>query len=812
MRRLGFWARWAARDLRARWVQVAVLGVVIAIGSGLYAGLSSTTGWRLDSLDASYEALHAHDLHVTLAEGSTLPEGGLADPAAGIGGVATTRERLSLPTQLEVGEGSDAVLVSGRIVGMADVGADGPDDLDGLEVTEGRPLAADEGDQPVALLQEGFAEANDVPLDVPVRLGGGAELDAVGRATSPEWFLVISDQQALYAEASYGVVFTGLATAQAATDRPGEVNDLVLAVDAGADPDAVADEVLAALEAAHPEVGFTVTPLDEEDGYRLLYDDARQDGELFRVFALVVLVGAAFGALNLTRRTVDRQRREIGVGLALGARPALLAVRPLLGGLQIAVVGVVAGAAVGWLVSRFMLSLMQTFLVLPVWEVSIDPGVYAVSALVTIGLVMVGVAWPVARAVRVTPVEALRPRHLARASGRSRRGAGVARRLLPSRTIDRLPFGNVARAPQRLVLTVLALGAATALLFMTSGLLTSFASTIARAEQIQLRTSPDRATVGLAAPTLAELPPVDDVVASPAVSEAEPSLRLGAVADPGEDDEIDLLLEVAPLDSEIWSPVDEVPDEAGLVLSDKALDDLGLAVGDEVVIEHPTRSGATSYALVETALPIVATHDLPLRPLAYLDLDHAGLLGLEDVVNQVAVLPASGDPDDLPRALFEVEGVASVIDAQVTTDTYEELLAFFEDFLVVVQGFLVVLLVLVAFNATSINVDERVREHATMLAMGVRLRTVVRTMVVENALLGLAGAVAGIAAGTVLLWWMAEVAVDSSMPDVELLVSVPASTVAATVVAAVLSVALTPILLVRRVARLDLASSLRVVE
>ena len=35
--------RWALRDARARWVQVAGIALMIALGTGMYAGLSSVT-------------------------------------------------------------------------------------------------------------------------------------------------------------------------------------------------------------------------------------------------------------------------------------------------------------------------------------------------------------------------------------------------------------------------------------------------------------------------------------------------------------------------------------------------------------------------------------------------------------------------------------------------------------------------------------------------------------------------------------------------------------------------------------------------
>jgi putative ABC transport system permease protein len=61
---------------------------------------------------------------------------------------------------------------------------------------------------------------------------------------------------------------------------------------------------------------------------------------------------------------------------------------------------------------------------------------------------------------------------------------------------------------------------------------------------------------------------------------------------------------------------------------------------------------------------------------------------------------------------------------------------------------------LIALNASSINVDERTREHATMFAYGVTVTRVLRGTVAEAVIIGALGTAVGMAAGRALLWWM----------------------------------------------------------
>ena len=113
MRRAWFWLRWVARDLRARWPQVAAIALIVAIGTGMSAGLGSMSAWRQESYDESYALLHAHDLRVELVEGSSVAQGALLDVATGLEGVAAAEERMIAPTQVDASRGGSTILVPG---------------------------------------------------------------------------------------------------------------------------------------------------------------------------------------------------------------------------------------------------------------------------------------------------------------------------------------------------------------------------------------------------------------------------------------------------------------------------------------------------------------------------------------------------------------------------------------------------------------------------------------------------------------------------------------------------------------------------
>src|SRR6266511_3750224 len=338
------WMRWSWRDLRRRWLLVTAIALVIALGTGTYAGLLSTSAWRRQSNDASFALLHTHDLRVALPQGASTGEGSLLALLPGIahaGDITAARERLVVPTQLA---GPHGLLVSGELVGT-DTRPGLP--VDGVAVTAGRGLAGADDGAPTVLAEATFARKNNLLVPAELTMSGGTRLRVVGAGQSPEYFLVTGGQGGMpfLSQKSYGVLFASLHTAQQVTGAAGRVNDLVLTLRPGADRDSVRQELRQALETMAPPLAATVSTRDDIDAYRILYDDIDGDAQLWRVIALLVLLGAA---LNLTSRVVEAQRREIGIGMALGVPSRLLAVRPLLFGAQIALLGVGLGMLVGW--------------------------------------------------------------------------------------------------------------------------------------------------------------------------------------------------------------------------------------------------------------------------------------------------------------------------------------------------------------------------------------------------------------------------------------------------------------------------------
>jgi ABC-type antimicrobial peptide transport system permease subunit len=122
---------------------------------------------------------------------------------------------------------------------------------------------------------------------------------------------------------------------------------------------------------------------------------------LFSVFAGLALVLATIGVYGLLAYTTLKRVPEIGIRLALGARPAQIRALILSHGLHLLLIGSVIGLVAAFALSRALQSVL--------FEVKgIDPTIYLGVGLILFGATLLAAWIPARRASRVDPIVALR--------------------------------------------------------------------------------------------------------------------------------------------------------------------------------------------------------------------------------------------------------------------------------------------------------------------------------------------------------------------------------------------------------------------
>jgi putative ABC transport system permease protein len=122
---------------------------------------------------------------------------------------------------------------------------------------------------------------------------------------------------------------------------------------------------------------------------------------LLTLFALVALFLAAVGLYGVVAYTVSQRTQEIGLRMAIGARPGDVLKMIVGGGMKLALAGVVIGLAAALAAANVVASML--FEVTP-----FDPVSYAATAAVILAVAALACYVPARRAMRVDPIVALR--------------------------------------------------------------------------------------------------------------------------------------------------------------------------------------------------------------------------------------------------------------------------------------------------------------------------------------------------------------------------------------------------------------------
>jgi macrolide transport system ATP-binding/permease protein len=231
--------------------------------------------------------------------------------------------------------------------------------------------------------------------------GSGNVADAIGKRFSTESaggpFLEIA-----------GVATNGKYLSIAELDKPflytriprAYGSEATLLVRTTSDPNAMIGPIRAVVQQLDPSLPvFDVQTLRQHLGLALF--PSRVAASLLGGFGLLALVLAAIGVYGVVAYSVAQRTREIGIRMALGARPGDVLQMVVRQGMVLAVVGLVVGLVGAFAAMRLLESLL--------YDVSAtDVGTYTVVSALLAAVVFVACVVPAWRAANVDPVRALR--------------------------------------------------------------------------------------------------------------------------------------------------------------------------------------------------------------------------------------------------------------------------------------------------------------------------------------------------------------------------------------------------------------------
>jgi putative ABC transport system permease protein len=469
--------------------------------------------------------------------------------------------------------------------------------------------------------------------------------------------------------------------------------------------------------------------------------------------------------------------------------------------IAIGVLGSVVGLALGAVLAAGMVAYVRTIGSVTLDRVAIPPGVAAVALLVGLGVTLAAALEPARRAGRIQPVEALKARLDLPAARRARlrwlaavfsvvsavglavapRGAGVVASLavyaillagtlltpliLPAmargagipfawffRVEERLARASVVRDPSRTALTLGALTIGLGMIVALGGVgqharaaAGAWIADVVPGEVLLTSIRPVAADEGITTDLHNALPEIARISPIATFAVAVDGTRTDAAAVVGADLAADGRLHFRAGDR---AAALAAIDAGGATIVPASLaDQLGLGLGEVLTVPSPSGQAVDLrvVGIVERSIPGTNAESILV---GWSDATALGVAGADAFAVRFAPEATQGSRD-LLRDLAAANALDYVTLDRIKgaiNDALSRIFSLFDALAAVA----VVIAALGIVNTLTMNVIERVREIGVLRAVGMTRRQVWRSVVVEAGILGLAGALLGIALGLIV--------------------------------------------------------------
>jgi putative ABC transport system permease protein len=711
------------RDIRTQRAQFIAVTITIFLGVTMFAASYDS----YQNLTASYESTFTDFRFANLTMSGGDVEG-FADRARSREGI----ESIELRTVADIPLRVDGLKLLGRVVGMP---TETQPTVNRVRVASGNYLS---GAEPTTVLvEEHMADHFELTPGSTFEIlgvGGWQEFVVGGIASSPEYIWPARDrQEPLTSPDNFGVAFVSEATARDLVGTTGPTQAAVYYVNGAEDPE-LSESLLAEAAETGATLSFTRA---EQPSNAALSEDLKGFEELAVFFPVMFLAAAAMATYVMISRMVHAQQPHIGVLLANGfTRRQVL--RHYLGyGVVPGLAGAIPGAIVGVLLARVITGLYTEMLSVPTTLIQFYPATLIGSVLFGLIASLLAAAAPARRAARLTPAEAMRgfaPTGGGRASVPERIAPPLRRLPIPWR----MALRGIERNPRRSLFTVLGVVLSLMLVLVSWGMLDSIVRLLDR-QFIEIQK--EDATVFFTGPVGTS--DVDGLQKVPGIAAAEPVLHSPVVlTGDGRYETTLVTLDSGTAMRQFFDQAGNrrsLPDD-GLLVGAALRELVGLSAGDVVQLHL---AGTTVDARVAGFIKE------PLGTLAYASRTYA-----EETLG--FALPATAalltyDPGievlDVRASLVDLDNVAAFEDANALYDTVQSFMILFYVFVGVMLVFGGAMAFALIFSAMSVNIAERTREVATLLAVGTERKQISRMITAENMTVALLGIPLGLGVG-----------------------------------------------------------------
>jgi putative ABC transport system permease protein len=420
------------RKLRTTLTLLAIMfGVMIILGfNGILPALQQAVQTNLSA------AADQVDLTVSSASRGVFDES-VTDTVRGVSGIAVVAPSLARPLNVPTSQAlttSDGTTITQFILrGMV------PEQMQiqAISLSDGRFLQA--GDQNSLLISNTLAQETGLGIGDTITLpaaAGTMEFTIIG---------ITAGRPPLGSEE----LIVPLAAAQTLFNLPGQISTIEAKFSAGSDAVAIRQAVQDRLGSAYQ--------LDSTDSGSEFATAMQAAVFVFNMFGIVAVTLGGFIIFITFRTVVVERRRDIGMLRAIGASRKTILSIILMESLVLGIIGTALGVVMGVLLANGILvglqPVIESFLHTSIGGPSFAPLVIALAIGMGLGMTLLAGLMPAVSAMRVSPLEALRP-SLADVERRSAGRSAIAGVVLVALSLLTLASGNVGLAALGILLFI----------------------------------------------------------------------------------------------------------------------------------------------------------------------------------------------------------------------------------------------------------------------------------------------------------------------------------------------------------------------
>lgn len=495
-------------------------------------------------------------------------------------------------------------------------------------------------------------------------------------------------------------------------------------------------------------------------------NDADGISAIGTVFPIIFFLVAALVSLTTVTRMVEEQRSQIGTLKAVGYGKKSITVKYLLYAFSATLVGSVIGVILGEsIIPSIVVNTYKVVYVNLTKTAAPFNLLYALIAVAAALACTTGAAFFASRRIlKQTPALLMRPE--APVSGKKILLEKFRWFWVRLSYGQKAAFRNLARYKKRLFMTLFGVAGCTALLVVGFGIRDSVSS-MTEKQYNKIMNYQASVTIDTSLGRTEKRHLLSEIQTTPGVSDYLQVYRSNAVAVKGSTEKdvfivvpqnVDYLGDYISLTSRI-SHESYLPDDNGVIITEKLAKLLGVSVGDTLAFKSDRDSGATVEIEIKGITENYLNHYAYMTPGVY-----KLLFGESAELNTLLLRCITPEPDVFSRQLMSYNGVTSVTmnsDAQQkANDTLDKLMVVV--ILMIVSAGLLAFVVL--YNLNNINITERRRELATLKVIGFYPDELKKYVYRENFIMTFFGMLIGLAVGVVLhLFVMRSVETDMMM-------------------------------------------------